>query len=185
MRFCGIVLEPPRPGACGSNASTDFGLHQQDDVGRELRKRTAGQRDRACGLRERAAIGVPRRVGDAQRELAAERARDLATARTERGQRSDGAAELQDAHALPRFAQPPAMLAERREPQRAGVAEGDRKRVLQVRPSRHRIAAVPSRERGERGDRRVEIGFEQRETVLHLQDVAVSSTSCVVAPQCT
>ncbi len=156
-------------GRVGLEHLADLRLHQQHDVGRELRDAAARDCEGRRARGQARTVGMPRRVGRPQSELAGECERDGTALRAQRRERSDGAAELHDEGVVARGAQRDERLAERREPHRALVAEGERQRVLEVGAAGHHVVAVDRSPLGERADHAREIRFEERERVAHLE----------------
>ena len=169
LRLCGIVEEPPRPGAAGSNASPTSVCIISVTSRAILPQVPARMPKHGGDLGEAVAVGVPGRVGQRQVEQRGEPLGDAEAVLAQRGQRARGAAELQ----RQRFAaQPQQPLA--RAPQRRGIAgklepERHRQRVLHQRARDRERAAVASGERDEALDRDIEIGQQRVDRRAKLQ----------------
>ena len=87
LRFCGMEDEPPRPGAAGSKASADLGLHEQGHVARDLAQGAGEKAHGRSGLGQAIAVRVPGKLGDAQAQLLGQEA-------VTRGPRSPSAARF-------------------------------------------------------------------------------------------
>jgi hypothetical protein len=155
---------------CAFAASCSNRRGQEHHVGRNFCQAAARKAQRARRARDRAAVDVPRRVGDAQAQLRAECERYVATVRSERRERPDRAAELQLTNLFARSLQTRTMLDERGQPKRAFVTQGDWKRLLQMRSAAHNVVAVAPGMLRQRLDRGGEIGVEQRERLSELEN---------------
>ena len=146
-----------------------LGLHQQDDVAGEFAEAAADQAEETRDLGHALAIGVPRRLGQGQAELRRQRLGDGAALIAQGGERAGRAAELHGKIAAFQLFEAREMIGQRREPDRAFVAEGDRQRLLQEGAPRHRQIAVPPGLSRQRIAERQEIAGNEIERVAQLQ----------------
>ena len=99
LRLCGIVDEPPRPAAAGSNASPTSVCIEQRHVARDLAQRADEEAQRRGDFDDAIAMRMPRHVGQREVEFCRQRGRDGESLFAERRERARGAAELQDGDA--------------------------------------------------------------------------------------
>jgi hypothetical protein len=104
LRLCGMVEEPPLPGAEGSNTSR-LGLHQQADITAELAQAAGDQAQHRGKLHQAVALGVPGLLGQGQLQLFGQRFGHRHRLAAECRQAAGGTAELQHQQARAQFLQ--------------------------------------------------------------------------------
>src|SRR6185437_11126068 len=168
LRFCGMVLEPPRPTWCGSLTSAiSLCISRITSVATLARlPQTKPRKAAVSTMRSRLTC-----QGDAGAASPSSLASPSVTAAflAERGERAGSAGKLHGQHAPTQFVEPRQMIDERREPNRAFVAEGHRQRVLQVRPPRHYRAAMSLRLLGKSARASGDVALDDGESLAHLQ----------------
>ena len=148
----------------------DLGLHQERDVGCDLAERAGEQAEKARDLGEAVAADVPGDRRCAQPELVGERCHHPDALGAERGERADRPAELHHRDLFAQARKAGAMTLQRREPERALEAEGDRQRVLEVGAAGHRGVAVAAGEARQRRLYPVQFLADQIEGVAQLEN---------------
>ena len=146
----------------------DLGLHQQLHVHRDLAERRGDEAEEAADLADPVAHRMPGDLGLAEAELGHQGGLHLEAVAAERGQRAGRAAELADQDARPSSARRARCRCMAARDGRDLVAEGDRHRLLQVAPPRHRGVAVAPRQVGERSGNRRHVLLDEAERLAHL-----------------
>ena len=160
LRLCGMVEEPPRPGAAGSKASATSVCIRSETSRAILPQVPARIANADATSASRSRWLCHGASGSGRSSRAASRSATSRPAIVERGERADGAAELQHQR-LP--AQPPQPLARARQRRRIArelEPERHRQRVLHPGAPDRGGAAVAPGQRGEAVDGFVEIGDE-------------------------
>jgi hypothetical protein len=134
----------------------DLVLAQQPDVESDLRGRAGGDADRRAELGDAHAVRVPGGDGVGEVEALREEPRHLQPLPTERGQRSDGTAELGREALVPDADKCLAGLEKTEEPHGGLEPECGRLRLLEQRPADHQGRAVRLGEPGTHFGERVE-----------------------------
>ncbi len=161
LRLCGMVEEPPRPGAACSKASATS-VCISSETSRAILPQVPVRIAKADGdLREAVAVAVPGRVRQRQVEHRREPLGDRDAAIAERGERAGGAAELQRQRLPAQPPQPFARAPERRRIARELEPERHRHRVLHPGARDRRGAAVLADQVRECVDGAVEIGDQR------------------------
>ncbi len=150
MRFCGIVLDEPRP-SCLAAAAGDEAKETPD-------------------FRNAVAHRVPRDLRLPEAKLLHERGLNFKAALAQRRQGPGSAAELADQNARAQFLQTFEMALESREVGCGLVAERDRHRLLEIAAACHRGVAIALCQGRKRVRDRNEINLDEIEGFADLQD---------------
>ena len=186
LRFCGIVDEPPRPGALGS-ATSPTSVCASSARSRASLPSPAVRMPSAVAHSQSASRCVCHGAGrHAEVELAGERGRDARAGVAERGQRAGGAAELHDQQPRPQGRQPRLVALERREAGRraSGRASWARPAAATCGPAASCVDARPPACASASHSRASSASMKPSAS-RNCSTRPVSMMSWLVAPQCT
>ena len=186
LRLCGIAEEVPRPALARLGDFADLALRQQRQVAADLAERAAEHGDGAAERDPGVALRMPGAGRHRQAELLADPPRHRRPLVAERGERADGAAELQ---------------LQRRRARRRAAARGSAPAAPASRPPRGRSSpprptasacarASASRDGGGRARRSASISRSRSASIRTsasrvTSTIAVSITSWLVLPRWT
>ena len=160
---------PAAAGREGLEYLAHLGRGQQHHVGRDLGERAGDEREEGQRLGDGVARRVPGDDGPGEAELLHQRVGDLQPAPVQRGERAGRAGELAREHARAELVEPLQMPLDGRQPDRRLVAEGDRKRVLEMRAPGHRRVPVLSGKACKAAPDSDEVRLNQVERVADLE----------------